>query len=176
MAPQAEIVSFEPIESSYRRLVESAVDMPRVRPVRSAVGESCGEVTFELKEVSRWNSLVPELNRPEQGVGVAERAPMVTVDAYCDEQGYAVMDLLKSDTEGWDLKVLKGARKLLSSGKLAFVLVEVSFEPGDLGHSNFHDVATYLGDFDFRFLALYDVVWEEGPWRVSFANALFTSL
>jgi FkbM family methyltransferase len=47
-----------------------------------------------------------------------------TIDDFCAEQAIAEIDLLKIDTEGYDLQVLEGARSLLTRGRVRFVYSE----------------------------------------------------
>ena len=42
---------------------------------------------------------------------------MTTVDDYCKENGIVKVDLVKIDTEGYELRVLKGATRLLQDSK-----------------------------------------------------------
>lgn len=42
---------------------------------------------------------------------------MTTVDDYCKESGIVKVDLIKIDTEGYELRVLKGATRLLQDSK-----------------------------------------------------------
>ncbi len=50
---------------------------------------------------------------------------METVDDVVDEGDHVF--LIKTDTQGYELGVLRGAKKLLSTGKVTFLLVEFSF-------------------------------------------------
>ena len=94
-----------------------------------------------------------------------ETIKISTVDAYCKEKGIARIDLLKIDTEGYELPVLRGARNT----DVRAILCEVGF-------SRDNDRNTFIGDVlefltSYRFHGLYDVThYEKG----SFANALFT--
>jgi hypothetical protein len=49
---------------------------------------------------------------------------MTTVDRFCKEKGLAAIDLLKIDTEGCELQVLKGASEMLSGGRVKVIQFE----------------------------------------------------
>ena len=49
---------------------------------------------------------------------------VTTLDAYCAEHGIAEIDFLKIDTEGHDLKVLRGARERFAARAIAIVQFE----------------------------------------------------
>jgi FkbM family methyltransferase len=47
-----------------------------------------------------------------------------TVDLFCAERKIKKIDVLKIDTEGFDLEVLKGADAMLKRGAVSFVYLE----------------------------------------------------
>jgi hypothetical protein len=49
---------------------------------------------------------------------------MTTVDKFCKEKGVDRIDLLKIDTEGCELQVLKGAQEMLSGGYIKVIQFE----------------------------------------------------
>lgn len=50
-----------------------------------------------------------------------------TVDAFCAEQGIEHIDLLKTDTEGYETSVLRGANSMFEQGRIDFDLAECDF-------------------------------------------------
>ena len=48
----------------------------------------------------------------------------VTIDSFCRRSGITAIDVLKTDTEGFDLSVLKGASDMLARGGVKFVFTE----------------------------------------------------
>jgi hypothetical protein len=118
---------------------------------------------------SERNSLVPGLNQAE--ATEKTNVELDTVDAYCQSGGIRRVDLLKTDTEGFDLEVLRGATRMLEAGRIGYVLCEVSFDRADRRHTNFFQVYEFLSGYGHHFLGLYHVIHEGG--RFSFGNALF---
>jgi hypothetical protein len=49
---------------------------------------------------------------------------VVTLDEFCKQHSVEVIDLLKIDTEGHDLKVLQGASRLLAEGRITLIQFE----------------------------------------------------
>lgn len=112
----------EPLDDLYQRLCETYADVPRVRPIRAAVGTERGAITlyrvsgadpddppwadqlasFDRDVVLRHVDAVPRLTERVVEVSV----PCLTwsdLDAEAD----ATIDLLHVDTEGYDLQVLR---------------------------------------------------------------------
>ncbi len=52
------------------------------------------------------------------------KAKMITVDTYCHENKIESIDILKMDTEGNELDVLKGAKKMIQRNKVKIVQFE----------------------------------------------------
>ena len=80
---------------------------------------------------------------------------------------------LKTDTEGYDLHVLRGAHKALSENRVDFVYCEVGFARDDVQHTYFEDLLTYLLGHGYHFAGLFDTALMNEPARMAYANALF---
>jgi len=59
------------------------------------------------------------------------------------------VDILKTDTEGYDMNVLRGAEKALKERRIRVVVTEVGFDKGDLQHSFFGNVYEHLYQLGF---------------------------
>jgi hypothetical protein len=106
---------------------------------------------------------------------VANLVEIMPLDAYALEAGIEMIYLLKTDTEGFDLDVLKGAATLLKQGKIKFILTEVGFTPNDERHTFLSDVTRTLEEYNYTFANLYEIAgyWHLKRYKCTFANALF---
>jgi hypothetical protein len=103
-----------------------------------------------------------------------------TLDNFCKSEEIESIDILKTDTEGYDLEVLKGAENLLNNNAIKFVLAEVGFNKNDIQHTYFHDIYAYLNDKGFKvlgFLDLYDqnAIYniDQNSFGLGYCNCLF---
>jgi FkbM family methyltransferase len=169
--PNATIYSFEPERANYDALVAATGDLgDRVRCICSAVSNDEGEKTLYRDADSHWHSLRSDAVREGTDTALVQTR---TLDAFWRSEGSGRVDLLKTDTQGNDLNVLRGAEPLLVAGRVDFVYTEVGFSPMETASSFFPSVLSYLGEQGFHFLGLYDgFIWER-PWRLGYANALF---
>ena len=169
--PNATIYSFEPDPTNYDALVAATSHVSgRVRCIRSAVSNDEGEKTFHRDADSHWHSLRPDAVRAGTDNVLVQTQ---TLDAFWRSEGFGQIDLLKTDTQGHDLNVLRGAEPLLIAGKVDFVYTEVGFSPTDTANTSFPNILSYLGEQGFHVLGLYaGFIWER-PWRLGYANALF---
>jgi FkbM family methyltransferase len=95
----------------------------RVLITPAAVGEEVGFATLCVQGDHIQNTLSP-LASGLGGHYEEVMVPVVTLDQFCTEHGVRP-DWIKIDTEGWELRVLRGARGLLSEPNPPTFLVEM---------------------------------------------------
>jgi FkbM family methyltransferase len=153
--PCAQIYSFEPVAATYKSLVERVSKWPRVRTFQLAFADTNRTARIQLVAVSGLNSLRNELSNggsSSSGDLIAIR----TLDSFCAEQDINHIDLLKTDAEGFDLEVLKGAERMLRGRQIQFILAEVTFDPRNSCHTSFYRLAEYLDGWGYHFFDIYD--------------------
>ncbi len=154
--PRAVVYAFEPAKAVYEELSEHVrAEGESVRPFN--LGFSDTEKTVELysytvegQAVSLISSI--DLRLPTQAVEVktqaSERVRVETLDRFCEREGVELIDFLKLDVEGHELSVLKGARRLLSEGRVS--VIQFEFGPANIySRTFFYDFWSLLGD-DYR--------------------------
>jgi FkbM family methyltransferase len=117
--------SFEPFPASYAQLEKLAASSNgRIKAHRLACGSSIGQVdvVIDPNSTSGLNRL-----RPGNAGKDSIRVQISTVDAICDQEGIDRIDILKTDTEGYDAEVLAGAHRMLSKGLVRCIMCEVGF-------------------------------------------------
>ena len=135
----------------------------------ATLGATSGQATIYIRECSLKNSLI----KPDSFLS-EELVKMSTVDIFASEHNIKRIDLLKIDTEGFDLEVLKGAENMLASGRVSFVLTEVGFHLSDKSHILFDEVRKFLLEKGFSVFGFYGQTLEwSGERRLRFADTLF---
>ena len=83
------------------------------------------------------------------------------------------IDLLKIDTEGFELEVLQGAGKMLDDGSISFIYAEVGFQSQNTRNTGFKELIHFLEPKGFLFYALYQL--DAHDWNTGnhLGNALF---
>jgi FkbM family methyltransferase len=99
---------------------------------------------------------------------------MVSVQSLASRYDIRNVDLLKIDTEGYDLEVMRGARFLLELQVVSAVLSEVFFVPYRIGQAYFWDIASFMNDRGYHFVNLYDTR-NTSQGRLYTGNALWVS-
>ncbi len=171
--PRAAFYAFEPICNTFELLTQRFQKTAKVKTIHVAVSDSCGSVSIVASSNSQLSHLVMDDTKSNLRDETLETVNTITIDVYCERHGINHIDILKTDTEGHDLQVLKGARLLFGGSKIDWVLVEVSFNPTDKTHSYFEDVCKYLTDNGMEAYCFYDHYFSHGGFRQLFCNVLF---
>jgi FkbM family methyltransferase len=175
--PQARILAFEPHPETFIQLVGGMAGRPDFEAFDLALGSQIGEAQLFEYESSDLNSLVPNGIYATR-FACQRRTVLVrctTLDGFCAAHRLDRIDVLKVDTEGYELEVLKGAGDLLSTGRIAFIYIEFNeilnreeFFGGALA-----PIAELITPFGYRFVATYtDRIVTEGE-MLGISNALF---
>jgi FkbM family methyltransferase len=171
--PRAEIHAFEPIDETHRMLSRNARRWPNVRPHRLAMGRASETREVVLQNDSLFNSLRLSAPLDAGAERRLERIEVSTVDEFCERHGIDTVDVLKIDAQGYDLEVLLGAGRMLSAKRVAFVFVEVGFQPNDIINSPFAPLNEHLTARGFRLSGFYEQWGCIGDPSLAFCNALY---
>jgi FkbM family methyltransferase len=167
------VVAFEPNPATLKALERVAAGDDRLTVEQCAVGDREGEAILHADGNSATGSVLPYAHGYRtQGAVSRTRVAMVALDAYRSRrlQGRAV-GVLKVDTQGHDLAVLKGAACLLRDDR-PLVLAEMIYVPMYEGQGDPCDMFIYLRGAGYRFYGAFNIhVTVEG--RLAFADGLF---
>lgn len=153
--PDAQVHAFEPFSQPRADLTVVASRLQGVTPVAVALGAEPGSAHVQPRESSVLNSLLSSSASPS--AAPPETVRIETADRYAEAQGIDRVDVFKTDTEGYDIAVLRGAHHMLASQRITFVHVEVTFLPENTGNTAFKPVFELLTvHHRYRFLGLYE--------------------
>ena len=170
--PQAVIHCFEPISTTFRSLEANSRGL-QVHCHQVALGAFEGEMVIGLKENNEMNSL----NEPERVGGTSEKINVTTLSHFCRINSIATIDLLKVDTEGFDLEVLKGAQQLLENASIGFIELELGLSPENTYHVPLESARAFLEQYGYRIFGIYQQTheWMEQIPVIRRVNAVFVS-
>lgn len=169
--PAGEIHAFEPAEPAFAELQANCGHLPDVHLNSVALGGEPGKYDFYEMESSPMSSFLP-LGRDGWGRVVRTVSRQVTtVDDYCSQHGIESIDVLKSDTQGYDLEVLRGARRMLEACRVHLVYMEVNFAEIYQSSPRLDEVFGFLADRGYALVAFYRFQFQHD--RASWTDALF---
>jgi FkbM family methyltransferase len=153
VGPGGAVHGFEPVPEYFARLDALRAANPGF-PIHAwpfALGETEGtaEIATPVEHNIGWNTMVPGLL-----TGAAARArhtvPVHRLDAFLGERAIANVALIKIDTEGFEIPVLRGARGFFETARpLPPILCEVA--PATYSFMGFRlaDLYEYLAGFGY---------------------------
>jgi FkbM family methyltransferase len=138
------IYAFEPTRSTYMFLSNRFKGDDLVIPNKLAVSEHTGEIEFYVVgELAGTNSL-----HNTKGA-VAEKVQTQRFDDFMASAGLEKVVFVKSDTEGYDMSVLRGAEKSLRTGSIE--IWQFEYNHRWIGnHSILKDVFDFIQDKPYR--------------------------
>ena len=169
------IYAFEPSAASFAKLSSAWVGRG-VSLYNLALGDCRNEKTLYNHERSYLNSFLPvhhnKLNSIQNTRVIGEEVVQcITLDEFIEQEKIDTIDLLKVDTQGFDLNVLKGARNSLSQGRIKNILVEVNFVRMYGGEGRPGEIFDFLSDHNIFLVDIYDKARPNG--FIHWGNALF---
>jgi FkbM family methyltransferase len=168
VGPNGQVVSFEPHDGNAKRLRANLTlnDLTNVLLVEKAVTDHSGEVTFYSHQSNDgghaiWDIGVYTGHQGQDGIENSSQprrtmVPATTLDSEWLAIGASTPRLIKIDVEGAEFNVLRGARNLLASGLIPFVIVELhDFALEAMGTTQI-DLRAFMSEFGYECFALYD--------------------
>ena len=167
-APPVELHAFEPSPAVFLKLSDLYRGNHRIHCHQMAMGEKPGTLQFEPRpDEPGLGRLADETtNRPTIPVEVT------TVDAFLTRENIRLVPVMKTDTEGFEIAVLEGARQSLMQGLVKSILIEVSPGNGSSRHVPIRQVQDWLAPCHFSLFGLYDFGYRKTG-ETQYCNALF---
>jgi FkbM family methyltransferase len=169
--PGSSVYAFEPSPDTFERLKNRVGGSPGVRLTNCGVGSADGVLELIENEIHTMSSFLP-LDRFGTGQErVTRSVPVRSLDSICAEFGVQSIDLLKSDTQGFELEVFRGAKRLMDAGKIGLVHCEIIFSEMYKNLPKFTEVCARLLDSGFSLVSTYDFHYQNGI--AGWCDALF---
>lgn len=170
--PTAAIHAFEPSPSTFQHLQKATESDPNIEVWNCGLGALPAQLVLREYDRSYLSGFLPRGSFKSDGQQVKETSVEVkTVDHFCEEHGIQKIDVLKSDTEGYDLEVLRGASRMLQTGSVRLVYFEVNFTDNYVGQGSFGEQYDFLESRGFRFVSFYEMFRQNGA--AAWTDALF---
>lgn len=173
--PLAKIHSFEPVNSVYQKLCAATRNNDNIKCYHLALSHVKEQVSIAVSEDDQFsvlNSLKSNLqnNSPKTK---QETIQTDTLDNFISENGISSIDLLKIDTEGYEIPVLNGAKNALENNRVKLIYLEVGFSEENTRNTYFIEVLNKLSQHQFSLFGLYEVHHHDIVHNKHFGNALF---
>jgi FkbM family methyltransferase len=136
--------AFEPAAATRSMLAARFAALPSVTIQAAAMADAPGKATFYTTETGAGTNSLSPASGPN-----AETTDVSTVDGFLDRSGYRHVSMIKIDTEGFDLLVLRGAARSLASGRIEVVQFEYNWR-WLINHASLRDVFALIAGHPYR--------------------------
>lgn len=148
--PNATIHAFEPHPKNFFSLKQNTPSV-NLKCYNAAVGETRGKLTLYDRadhngssHASLHKAVISEIHKQD----IVEHTVLVeTLDTFCEKMEIADIDFIKIDTEGNEMSVLRGAKKLIRNGNIKCIHFEFN-EMNVVSRTFFRDFRNILHNYD----------------------------
>ena len=170
------IYAFEPSTEVFKELHETYSNS-EIKIINVAMGSHEGKkefINYRTPELSSFLEFDKSRNvfRSQKEIN-REIVQVETIDNFLKKEKIDIVHLLKSDTQGYELEVLKGAINSLRDGKIKNILVELNFIPMYDKQANYQEIIAFCEDLGFRLINFYEIVRKENENTIGWCTALF---
>jgi FkbM family methyltransferase len=177
LLPAPEIHAFEPAPGPFGQLQQRHGVNPAIHLTAAGVGDAPGELTLQIFDNETLNSFLPLAPGARETFGGPrplreQTVPVVTLDDYAARHQLKEISLLKIDTQGYELHVLRGAAALLRADRIGAVLLELNFMALYQGQAAAPEIIRLLQDHGLPLVDFYEKC-RQGS-HLGWCTALFT--
>lgn len=162
----AHFYCFEPDPKTFHSLEQTVEGFDRVTALNLALGSADERRVLYANAASEGNSLLPVSSAIPQASAPGwlqrrgeEEVAVYSLDTFCREHKIESIDLLKLDTQGYEVQILKGAAELLREKAIKLIFTEVLFSEYYEKQAYFEDVYHILKCEGYKLVDLYQKFW-----------------
>ena len=165
------IHAFEPGRETFAELQRRCGALDGVHLSNVALGARAESRTFLQNRSDDLSSFLEPSTDAWGEISSRYPVDVTTVDDYCAARGIERITILKSDTQGFDLEVLKGSQRMMTRRAVDLIFIEITFSEMYEGLPRFDEVYAFLADRGYALVAFYDFYYQRG--RAGWTDALF---
>jgi len=161
------IFAFEPLDGAFDNLNKLVIEHPnRIEAFKLALGDKNVEknlnFTDEKSEKATFLDDISKLSFYEGASNKKKLVNIVTLDEFMEQKNLfdKEIDLIKIDTEGYELEVLKGSKKLIEKNKPKYIQLEFNIHQLFKNHT-MYEFSKYLKNGDT--LSMYTSIFPVHP-------------
>ena len=170
----ARAILFEPNPRNAKVIREKGGGLAGCTVEQFAVGSEEGTVHFYCDAQPATGSVLPYTSPSKEEVRT-ETVQRIRLDAFLGERGLLdQIGLLKIDTQGHDLEVLKGAEKTLAAST-PIVVAEMIFDDLYQGQAAPHEIIQWMAGHGYRLAGIFDEHYSAQGW-LAWCDACFVPM
>ena len=167
--PKAKVFSIDPYPPFFNALTRVSKLYPNISAHNTALSNYNGRSTLNVNSSEGTNSIlnINEDNSKVFGDLLAKKDDIevvcTTLDSFTKDHSIDYIDILKLDLQGYELKALEGATKILQKQKVGIILCEIIFEDIYEDQTQPYDLINFLiKEHSFKFFNFYQNNYHQG--------------
>jgi len=170
--PKAKIYCFEPVNETYNILKKTVSNNQHINTFRIALGNSNETAPITVYDDAL---VLSSLNKKiiDERKGRQENIEVKKGDTFCIENNIFSIDLLKIDTEGYELEVISGFSDMINNNNIKSIYCEIGFNKLNQRNTFFSEILEFLTHLGFNFYGLYEINNKYMANGQHYGNALF---
>lgn len=174
--PKAKIYAFEPINESYRKIVQLQKKFPNIIAINSAVSEISGKIEFQKNRYLPSSSYKPMLKRHKNEFPFTKNESVIKVnsmrlDQFLEDKKLKRPIFMKIDVQGAELDVLKSLSNYIKN--IDAIMVEISLVKLYKDAPTFDDINSYLKSTGMNFVDVVDKLFSPQNKKIVQFNTIF---
>ncbi len=175
--PNAKVHAFEPMPGNFAKLAQKSHENTRITAHQMALSDEVGTTDFFVAEWDDASSLLKSENtgstfdayhKTKQRISVSVN----TIDNICQQHSIDLIDLLKIDAQGAELKIITGAHNILSRSAVRVIYCEIQFIRLYQNAARFDEIWSLLSSYGYRLHNIYDLVYNHRG-EICWGDAIF---
>lgn len=164
--PTSQIYAFEPFPDSFLALSQSTAQDQNTMSFPLALSDRSGDATLFSNTDAVTNSLLETVAGAERFWGdvvTTKNAVSVTMDTlsnFCRTHLIDYIDILKIDTQGTELSILRGASNMLKLKAIDLLYFELIIAPTYKNQTRIDECFSFLYSMGYRLVNLYNL-WQK---------------
>jgi FkbM family methyltransferase len=155
------IISFEPVQSVFQKLIQCSNSDPKWIVRNEALGDFDGYTQINISDFSQVSSILSATGLAGTNYwkgNIQEKIGVRQLDSLIEElQIEHERVLLKIDTQGFEENVLRGCQKLLQTDVILFLEVELSIRQFYSEEKLFPEMFSYIRSLGFELVSMCPV-------------------
>lgn len=157
------IYAFEPDFNTYGELKSNTKEYKNIKSFNIGFGNAISKMEMYINKVSGGNSLLKISENIgnfatggwTQNVGT-QQVDITTLNSFCKEHNISKIDLLKIDTQGYELKIIEGASEVILPSFTSIIYIEVLFVELYKQQTYFHEIYDILIQKGYKLVGFYN--------------------
>jgi len=180
---KSSIYSFEPDPETFSKLTEQTKLLTNVSAYNLGFGSQQEELQMNINRNTGGNSILAVSNTIKKFTSghwtetIGQRKVEInTLNSFCQMHKISSIDILKIDTQGYELKIIEGGDKVVSAAFTKVIFIEVLFVELYKDQAYFTDIYKILTERGFKLVGFYNTFRKvDPPHFLLWCDALFVS-